>query len=228
MADEGLSALAHDLPVIRLLDDDPAAGFRVLVPLSAQILDVCEARPGGLGWGRGRLSGADLGLLDRWDPARLPRQGADALECLCGLLLPLGRLSLGGLNALLACGPRRWLHGLPLRRLNALLLAGDHLLALLRLLGLALRRHRLPLGGPLLARHHLLALLRLLALGLDWRLALCLHRLPRSGQSVLLGLYRRLAGRRRRLPRNHRLLNYRPLLILVLGLLLILRLRLLF
>jgi hypothetical protein len=102
MADEGLPALAHDLPVIGLLDDDPAAGFGALVPLGAQILDVSEAWPAG----RSRLSGS-LGLLDRRDPAGLPRQGADTLEGQCGLLL-LPRLALR-------------LHGLPLGRLNALL-----------------------------------------------------------------------------------------------------------
>ena len=61
----------------------------MLVPLGAQILDVCEAKSGRRAWlaRRGRLSGGRaLGLLDRRDPAGLPRQGAHALEGLRRLL----------------------------------------------------------------------------------------------------------------------------------------------
>jgi hypothetical protein len=42
MTYEGLSALANDLAVIGFLDDHLAAGFRVLMPLGAQILHVRE------------------------------------------------------------------------------------------------------------------------------------------------------------------------------------------
>jgi hypothetical protein len=187
VTDEGLPALAHDLPVIGLLDDDPAAGFGMLVPLGAQILDVCEAKSGRRAWlaRRGRLSGGRaLGLLDRRDPAGLPRQGAHALESLHRLLgLPGLRLCLSRLDRLLA-GLALRLHGLPLRRLDGLL-ARYHPLALLRLL--ALRLHRLPLSrlDGLLAGNHLLALLRLLALRL--------HRLPLSGLDGLLARYHSLA-----------------------------------
>ena len=45
VAHEGLAAFAHDLPVIGLLDDDPAAGFGALMPLGAQILHVAEGGP---------------------------------------------------------------------------------------------------------------------------------------------------------------------------------------
>jgi hypothetical protein len=200
MAHEGLPALAHDLPVVGLLDHDPPAGFGMLVPLGAQILDVCEARPGHRGrlarWGRlarrGRLSGARaLGLLDRRDPAGLPGQGAHALESLYRLLgLPGLRLSLRRLDGLLArLALRLRGHGLPLRGLDGLL-ARYHLLALLLRL-LALRLHRLPLRrlDRLLARYHPLTLLRLLAL----RLALWLHRLPLRWLDRLLARYHLLA-----------------------------------
>jgi hypothetical protein len=206
--------------MIGLLDDDPAAGFRALVPLGAQILDVYEAGPGRRGRlaRRGRPSRAwALGLLDRRDPAGLPGQGANALESLYRLLgLPGLRLCLSRLDRLLA-GLALRLHGLPLRRLDGLL-ARYHPLALLRLLDLrlALWLHRLPLRrlDGLLARYHPLALLRLLALrlhrlplrGLDGLLlaryhplsllrllALRLHRLPLRGLDGLLARYHLLA-----------------------------------
>jgi hypothetical protein len=177
--------------MIGLLDDDPAAGFRALVPLGAQILDVYEAGPGRRGRlaRRGRPSRAwALGLLDRRDPAGLPGQGANALESLYRLLgLPGLRLCLSRLDRLLA-GLALRLHGLPLRRLDGLL-ARYHPLALLRLLDLrlALWLHRLPLRrlDGLLARYHPLALLRLLALRL--------HRLPLRGLDGLLARYHLLA-----------------------------------
>jgi hypothetical protein len=127
MADEGLSAFAHDLPVIGLLDDDPAAGFRALVPLAAQVLDIGEAGRAGLG--------------------RLSWSRADALESLGGLLALrlLSRLSLGGLDALLACGSRL---RLPLRGLDALLALRLHRLPLRRL---SLRRLSWRRLKPLLA-----------------------------------------------------------------------------
>jgi hypothetical protein len=182
MADEGLSAFAHDLPVIGLLDDDPAAGFRALVPLAAQLLDIGEAGHAGLG--------------------RLSRSRADALESLGGLLALrlLSRLSLGGLDALLACGSRL---RLSLRGLDALLALRLHRLPLRRLPLRRLSRRRLK---PLLAGWHLLALLGLLTLlGL---LALRLHGLALGWLDALLVLYRRLAWLR--LPRRG-LLNHRPL-----------------
>jgi len=88
VAHEGLPALAHDLPVIRLLDDDPAAGFRVLVALAAQVLNIAEADHGCRPCSRlRRLSGGA--------PTRLSRRGLDTLEDLCGRL-PRNRLIAAG------------------------------------------------------------------------------------------------------------------------------------
>src|SRR6202035_2007845 len=60
VAHEGASALAHDLPVIWFLDHGPAAGFRVLLPLCAQILHVADGCAAGLG----RLSGGRADTLE--------------------------------------------------------------------------------------------------------------------------------------------------------------------
>ena len=116
--------------MVRLLDDDPPAGFGALVPLVAQILHVDEDRTGGRPSWRGGLSGRRLD----------PLEGHRGLSGLPGLLARLarGRLALTllyrrrltrlrglpGLLALLTCRGRlaltllhgrrlTWLRGLP-------------------------------------------------------------------------------------------------------------------
>ncbi|HEY2228079.1 MAG TPA: hypothetical protein VGI22_10135 [Xanthobacteraceae bacterium] len=73
MAHESLPVLAHDHPMIGLLDDDPTVGIRALVPLAAQILDVAE--------GDHRAAGPCAArLLLSARKARLSRSGLGALE----------------------------------------------------------------------------------------------------------------------------------------------------
>ena len=239
MAHESLAALAHDHPVVRLLDDDPAIGFRVLMPLGAQILDV---REGGA---------ADLHRSPRLSRLhRLPRARLNPLEYLCGLLATPGSwlwLHLSGLNALLA---RLRLH------LDGLIAARQHLLSLQRLLApllllrlllllllcgldtlLVLHRprgrtrrlglHRLLKNRLLRVLGPLLGLLVLLRPRLLLKLRLCARRLRLGLLRLRLGLLRLGLLRLRLLADLRlRLLGLRLLWLLLLLLLLRLRLRL--
>jgi hypothetical protein len=195
VADEGLAAFAHDLPMIGLLDDDPAARLGVLMPLLLQLLDVDEG-------GRAAL-------------ARLPLR-ANQLEGLLGRLALLTRLEPLLLLALLdRLLPRqKRLLALPLRlalRLTLLALL-DGLDLLTRddsLLALWVRLSLLALLGRLaaLAREHLTLLDMRLALRLPLLALLDRLDLLTGDNSLLTGLVRlpllALLGRLAALAREH-------------------------
>jgi hypothetical protein len=67
MADEGPPVLAYDESPAGLLDDPPAAGFDVLAPLRAQLLDIAGHAGSGAGAALplARLPATELLLLPR-------------------------------------------------------------------------------------------------------------------------------------------------------------------